>query len=75
MSFTKLGYPAAFASEGNPIAGEFDPYVHGIKDTMDVDDDTGVFSLDVSGLGSVLRMKLISAAHGSFLRARNCIYC
>ena len=48
MSFTKLGYPAAFASEGNPIAGEFDPYVHGINDTMDINDGAGVFSLDVS---------------------------
>lgn len=52
MSYTKLGYPAAFASEGNPLAaggfpGEFDPYVHSVKDTMDVDDETGVFSVDV----------------------------
>lgn len=48
MSFTELGYPAAFASEGDPISGEFDPYVHGVRDTMDVNDETGVFSLDVS---------------------------
>ncbi len=52
MSYTKLGYPAAFASEGDPLAGgfpgEFDPYVHGINDTMDVDDETGFFSLNVS---------------------------
>jgi leucyl aminopeptidase len=53
MSFTQLNYPAAFASEGNPLAnggfpGDFDPYVHGVKDTMDVDDETGYFSLDVS---------------------------
>ncbi|GKZ59762.1 hypothetical protein AnigIFM60653_007702 [Aspergillus niger] len=51
MSYTKLNYPAAFASEGNPLAGgsfpgEMDPYVHGIKDRMDVDDETGVFSID-----------------------------
>ncbi|CAK7231219.1 hypothetical protein SCUCBS95973_007837 [Sporothrix curviconia] len=50
MSFTKLDYPAAFASEGNPMKGgfpgEFDPYVHGIHDTMDVDDENGVFSLE-----------------------------
>ncbi|PYI09916.1 peptidase family M28 [Aspergillus sclerotiicarbonarius CBS 121057] len=51
MSYTQLNYPSAFASEGNPLAGgafpgEFDPYVHGVKDTMDVDDETGVFSLD-----------------------------
>lgn len=53
MSYTKLGYPAAFASEGNPLSGgkfpgDYDPYVHGVNDTMDIDDETGVFSLDVS---------------------------
>lgn len=52
MSFTQLGYPAAFASEGNPSAGgfpgEFDPYVHTERDTMDINDETGVFSLNVS---------------------------
>ncbi|KAK1963422.1 peptidase family M28 [Colletotrichum sublineola] len=50
MSYTKLGFPAAFASEGNPVAGgfpgEFDPYVHTDKDTMWVDDETGFFSID-----------------------------
>ncbi|KAM3530968.1 hypothetical protein MY4038_004640 [Beauveria bassiana] len=46
MSFTNAGFPAAFASEGDPISGEFDPYVHGAHDTMDVDDETGRFSLD-----------------------------
>lgn len=50
-----MGFPAALASEGNPVAGggfpgEFDPYVHTVKDTMDVDDETGYFSLDVSPL-------------------------
>ncbi|GKT41173.1 leucine aminopeptidase 1 [Colletotrichum spaethianum] len=49
MSYTKLGFPATFASEGNPVAGgfpgEFDPYVHTDKDTMWVDDETGVFSI------------------------------
>jgi leucyl aminopeptidase len=52
MSYTQLGYPAAFAAEGNPVKGgfpgDFDPYVHGVNDTMDVDDETGFFSLDVS---------------------------
>lgn len=52
MSYTKLNYPSAFATEGNPLAGGFpgecDPYVHSVHDTMDVDDDTGFFSLDVS---------------------------
>lgn len=52
MSFTLLNYPAVFASEGNPLAhggfpGDYDPYVHGVNDTMDVDDDSGFFSLDV----------------------------
>jgi leucyl aminopeptidase len=52
MSFTQLGYPSAFASEGDPSAhgglpGDFDPYVHSVKDTMDVDDETGKFSLEV----------------------------
>lgn len=50
MSFTSLGYPAAFASEGNPSAGsfpgEFDPYVHTERDTLDVDDKTGTFSFE-----------------------------
>ncbi|PYI23682.1 Zn-dependent exopeptidase [Aspergillus violaceofuscus CBS 115571] len=51
MSFTQLNYPSAFASEGNPLAGgkmpgNFDPYIHGINDTMDVDDETGYFSID-----------------------------
>ncbi|KAJ6444570.1 peptidase [Purpureocillium lavendulum] len=46
MSFTKVGYPAAFATEGNPMAGgglpgDYDPYVHGVGDTLDVDDETG----------------------------------
>lgn len=52
MSFTSLGYPAAFASEGNPSAssfpGEFDPYVHTERDTLDVDDETGTFSFEVN---------------------------
>ncbi|KAF1954059.1 peptidase family M28 [Byssothecium circinans] len=46
MSYTSLGYPATFAAEGNPLAGEFDPYVHSERDTMDVDDEFGVFSID-----------------------------
>ena len=57
MSYTKAGYPSAFASEGNPLKGGFpgdmDPYVHSANDTMDVDDETGYFSLDVSLQSSV----------------------
>lgn len=54
MSFTQNGFPSAFASEGNPLAegrrlGDYDPYVHSSKDTMDVDDELGYFSFDVSG--------------------------
>lgn len=52
MSYTQLNYPAAFATEGDPMhngfPGDMDPYVHGINDTMDVDDDRGYFSIDVS---------------------------
>lgn len=65
MSYTKLGYPAAFASEGNPLSGgkfpgDYDPYVHGVNDTMDVDDESGVFSLDVSPCSlSLLVLKVI----------------
>ncbi|KAH8777370.1 peptidase family M28 [Diaporthe sp. PMI_573] len=50
MSFSKVGFPATFASEGNPVAGgfpgEFDPYVHTANDTIYVDDETGHFSFD-----------------------------
>ncbi|PYH48310.1 peptidase [Aspergillus saccharolyticus JOP 1030-1] len=51
MSFTQLNYPSAFASEGNPLAGgkmpgNSDPYIHGVNDTMDIDDETGYFSID-----------------------------
>ena len=48
MSFTQMGYPSAMATEGNPLAGDYDPYVHGANDTMNVDDEYGFFSLDVS---------------------------
>ena len=53
MSYTLLNYPAAFASEGNPLAnngfpGEYDPYVHGSHDIIDIDDEKGYFSFDVS---------------------------
>ncbi|KAG5921183.1 hypothetical protein E4U53_003826 [Claviceps sorghi] len=51
MSFTKLGYPATFATEGDPSAaagsmGEFDPYVHAVNDRLDIDDETRTFSFD-----------------------------
>ncbi len=50
MSYTQLNFPAAFASEGDPLNGGFpgdmDPYIHGVGDTMDVDDEKGYFSID-----------------------------
>ncbi|KAF2669485.1 Zn-dependent exopeptidase [Microthyrium microscopicum] len=52
MSFTKMKYPAAFATEGNPMGnsgkmpGDFDPHIHGSEDTMDIDDAAGIFSID-----------------------------
>jgi bacterial leucyl aminopeptidase len=52
MSYTQLNYPAAFATEGDPMhngfPGDMDPYVHGVNDTMDINDDHGYFSIDVS---------------------------
>lgn len=52
MSFSRLNYPSSFASEGNPAAsglfGEYDPYVHGVNDTIWIDDEAGYFSVDVS---------------------------
>lgn len=76
MSYTQLGYPSAFASEGNPLAGggfpgDFDPYVHTARDTMDVDDETGEFSLDVSASKNVECALLMLIAHGPVHRARN----
>lgn len=59
MSYTQLGYPAAFASEGNPAAGEYDSYIHTDKDTMNVDDETGIFSIDVSNLRMRSQSKLL----------------
>lgn len=80
MSYTRLNYPAAFAAEGNPLAGgfpgDFDPYVHGVKDTMDVDDETGYFSLDVSLECIFLESSAdVLVAHGKVLRAGDCLCC
>ncbi|OCF40862.1 hypothetical protein I317_05312 [Kwoniella heveanensis CBS 569] len=50
MSWTRGGYPASFAAEGDPLSGgfpgEFDGYIHTAKDRMDIDDETGKFSLE-----------------------------
>ncbi|WWD00961.1 hypothetical protein V866_007899 [Kwoniella sp. B9012] len=50
MSWTQGGYPAAFAAEGDPLSGgfpgDFDGYIHTDKDRMDIDDETGYFSLE-----------------------------
>lgn len=79
MSFTQLNYPAAFASEGNPLSngkfpGDYDPYVHGVNDTMDIDDDTGFFSLDVSltSCACFSGLLLMSVAHGKIFGAGDC---
>lgn len=53
MSFTMYDYPSAFASEGNPKAhggfpGDYNPHIHTIADTMDIDDEEGTFSINVS---------------------------
>ncbi|KAK7954239.1 peptidase family M28 [Apiospora saccharicola] len=50
-SYTKLGYPSAFVTEGDPSAGggfpgDFDSYVHSVRGTIYVDDETGKFSFD-----------------------------
>ena len=46
MSFTWMGYPSAFATEAD---FEFEmPYAHTVKDRMDLDDETGVYSISVS---------------------------
>lgn len=52
-SFTKFGFPATLGSEGNPVVqgrylGNLDPYIHTSNDTMDINDETGYFSIDVS---------------------------
>ena len=64
MSFTRLNYPAAFATEGNPLGhgafpGDFNPYIHGINDTMDINDTAGVFSIDVGIITYLLEPLLI----------------
>lgn len=53
MSWTRFGYPACAATEGNPMAGgafpgHLDGYIHTSKDRMDVRDEKGVFSVPVS---------------------------
>lgn len=53
MSYTKLGYPAIFATEGFPE--EYNPYFHTANDTMDVNDESGWFSIDVSRPSYVAR--------------------
>ena len=51
MSWTRAGYPSAFAAEADPNAGgfpgDFERYIHTTGDRMDIDDETGVFSLEV----------------------------
>lgn len=74
MSFTQNGFPSAFASEGNPLAegrsrlGDFDPYVHSSKDTMDVDDELGYFSFDVSSNILFIAIALLTLVPDSIWR-------
>lgn len=80
MAFTKQGFPSAFATEGDPTAGgfpgDFDKYIHTVKDTMDVDDETGHFSLDVSCIPFPLGTSVdMIVAHGKILRTGDCICC
>ncbi|KAG7562264.1 hypothetical protein FFLO_02252 [Filobasidium floriforme] len=44
MSFSRAGFPAAFATEADPMAGLFDPFVHTVADRMDL--STGEFSFE-----------------------------
>ncbi|KAK6903356.1 hypothetical protein L486_08495 [Kwoniella mangroviensis CBS 10435] len=50
MSWTQGGNPAAFAADRDPLTGvfpgDFDGYIHTNKDKMDIDDETGYFSLE-----------------------------
>ncbi|WVR04904.1 hypothetical protein IAU60_001916 [Kwoniella sp. DSM 27419] len=52
MSWTQAGYPSAFATEGDPMRGgfpgDYDRNVHTAQDIMDIDDETGVFSLELA---------------------------
>ncbi|KAI0975639.1 peptidase family M28 [Xylaria arbuscula] len=69
MSFTQNGFPSAFASEGNPLSsghfpGDYDPYVHTAKDTLDVDDERGYFSFDHMARFSELAIAFIVEQSG-----------
>ncbi|KAH8658199.1 hypothetical protein BX600DRAFT_500185 [Xylariales sp. PMI_506] len=50
MSFTKFGYPSAYASEGDPMHGGFpgdmNPFFHTENDTMTLNTTHGYFSID-----------------------------
>lgn len=56
MPFARLGYPTAVASEGNPavrgkVFGDLNPYLHTVNDTMNIDNDKGKYSIEVSANG------------------------
>lgn len=56
MPFARLGYPTAVASEGNPAVkgkplGDLNPHLHTVNDTMNVDDENGKYSIEVSKEG------------------------
>lgn len=59
MSFSRAGFPAAFATEADPMAGLFDPFVHTVADRMDL--STGEFSFEV-GLENTSRRNVRQGA-------------
>lgn len=53
IAFTRYGFPSTMGAEGNPATGgpalgEFCPYIHSANDTMNLDDEFGYFSVEVS---------------------------
>ena len=84
FAYTKLGYPATIATEGDPLRGgsfpgDLDPYIHSEKDRMDVRDGTGHFSIEVcvtfSSYSPRSAMLTTTAAHGKVYGAGHCVYC
>jgi hypothetical protein len=79
MSFTQLGYPSAFASEGDPghggFPGDFNPHVHTVNDTMYVDDNKGYFSINVSFCLYSLKPLLTITAYGTLHRVGDRFCC
>ena len=47
IAWTRYGYPSAFATGSDPNGG-ISPHIHTEKDTLDLDDEAGYFSIEVS---------------------------